>query len=129
LGQRPRKKVISIDSGNPRQVFRRAFAKYVWWQEQTVQGVLIVSQIDLDGSSFRELNAAGAREARQPAVTAGWSPQENPREEKGRSWIGRAVESTIYGILIIPFAVVVCAVVAFAILPLHSDSRCDDGYE
>lgn len=89
-----------------------------------------MSQIDLDGSSFRQLTGAGAQEARQPVVASpSWSAQENPREEKGRSWFGRAVESTVYGILIIPFAVVVCAVVAFAILPLHSDSRCDDGYE
>lgn len=39
------------------------------------------------------------------------------------------MESAIYGVLILPFAVVICAIVAFAILPLHSDSRCDDGYE
>ncbi|OAF11955.1 hypothetical protein [Bradyrhizobium neotropicale] len=49
--------------------------------------------------------------------------------DKARFSIGRAVESLAYGILIIPFAVVVCAIVAFAILPLHSDSRYDDGDE
>jgi hypothetical protein len=89
-----------------------------------------VSQIDLDGNSFRALTADGAQEARPAAITSASRPaQEDSREDKGRSWIGRALESAVYGVLIVPFAVVVCAVVAFAILPLHSDSRCDDGYE
>jgi hypothetical protein len=87
-----------------------------------------VSQIDLDGRSFRVL--ARAEEARQPAVAAAISPaQGESREDSKPSWIGRALESTVYGILILPFAVVVCAIVAFAVLPLHSDSRSDDGYE
>ena len=84
-----------------------------------------MSQIDLDGSSLPMLTAVtGAEEPRRPAV----APITQPAQEgNSRSWIGRAQESTIYAILIVPFAVVVCAIVAFAILPQHSDSRCDDG--
>jgi hypothetical protein len=96
-------------------------------QEHVSQGVFIVSQIDLDGSSFRVLTA---EEARDPAVTStSRQDQELSPASKARSWIGRAIESAIYGVLILPFAVAICAIVAFAILPLHSDSRCDDGYD
>jgi hypothetical protein len=69
-----------------------------------------------------------AEEARQRAVASGSRP-EAAWADKARSWIGRTVESMVYGILIVPFAVLVCAIVAFAILPLHSDSRSEDGYE
>ncbi|MDA9404499.1 hypothetical protein XH79_37965 [Bradyrhizobium sp. CCBAU 45389] len=69
--------------------------------------------------------------SRQPAVapSSPRSPREDFDETESRSWIGGALESAIYGILIVPLAIVVCAVVAFAIVPLHSDSRCDDSYE
>jgi hypothetical protein len=53
-------------------------------------------------------------------------------EAKGRSSLARTTEAAVQAILIIPFAVVVCAIVAFAILPLHSGFRWDDlsdGYE
>lgn len=91
-----------------------------------------MSQIDLDGSSLPMLTAVtGAEEPpRRPAVALMTQPaQKDAQEGNSRSWIGGALESTIYAILIVPFAVVVCAIVAFAILPLHSDSRSDDGYE
>lgn len=84
-----------------------------------------MSQIDLSGSSFRVLTA---EEARQRAVASDIRPG-GAWANKARSWIGRALESIVYGILIVPFAVLVCAIVAFAILPLHSDSRSEDGYE
>jgi hypothetical protein len=48
---------------------------------------------------------------------------------KVRFWIARAFELTVYGILIIPFVVLVCALSAFAVFPRHSDSRYDDGGE
>ena len=38
-----------------------------------------------------------------------------------------ACNPPVYGILIIPFVVEVCALFAFADLPLHSDSRHDGG--
>lgn len=84
-----------------------------------------MSQIDLSGSSFRRLTA---EDARQRAV-ASESRSGGAWADKARSWVGRILESTVYGILILPFAVVVCAIVAFAVLPLHSDSRSDDGSE
>ena len=90
-----------------------------------------MSQIDLGGSSLPMLTAAtSTEELRRPVAASLTRPaQEDSLEGNSRSWIGRALESTVYAILIIPFAVVVCAIVAFAILPLHSDSRCDDGHE
>lgn len=88
-----------------------------------------MSQIDLDGSSLPMLTAAtGTEEAHRSGV----APMAQPADSEGgnqRSWIRRALEAAVYAVLTVPFAIVVCATVAFAILPLHTDSRCDDGYE
>ncbi|MDI3566439.1 hypothetical protein [Bradyrhizobium sp. Arg816] len=90
-----------------------------------------MSQIDLDGSSLPMLTAAtGTEESHRLAVGPMAQPaRENSEEGDNRSWIGRALQSAVYAVLIVPFAIVVCAIAAFAILPLHTDSRCDDGYE
>ncbi len=90
-----------------------------------------MSQIDLNRNSLSILTAGtGAQESHgSTAPPIARTARGESAEGNKRSWIGRALESMVYGILIFPFAVVVCAIVAFAILPLHSDSRCDEGYE
>lgn len=53
-------------------------------------------------------------------------------DTRGRFSLARIFEATVQAILIIPLAVVVCAIVAFAILPLHRGFRWDnlsDGQE
>jgi hypothetical protein len=89
-------------------------------------------QLDLDNNLPR---ISGA-----PSILPGetGSPS-NPMLEHGpendtraRFSLGRIFEATVQTVLIIPFAVVVCAIVAFAVLPLYSGFRWDnlsDGYE
>jgi hypothetical protein len=59
--------------------------------------------------------------------------KQSAEDEPGsRFSIGRIFEATVQVLLIIPLAVLVCAIVAFAILPLHSGFRWDnlsDGQE
>jgi hypothetical protein len=101
-----------------------------------------MASLDLETALPRISGAPSIRPDAAPPSTAG-APistpilsvsQQGPSDHnaKGRFSLARMAEATVQAILIIPLAVVVCAIVAFAILPLHSGFRWDDlsdGYE
>jgi hypothetical protein len=83
---------------------------------------MVVTHIDANGASFRAFTTSASNDkALRPA---------GPTEAEGRRFsFSRALASAVYSILFIPLAIVICAIVAFAVLPLHSDSRWDDSYD
>src|SRR5882757_8566822 len=103
--------------------------------------MVVAEQLDL-GSTLPRISGA-------PLIGPGDTPQLNTTirmtaakpavleyraedETRGRFSLARIFEATVQAILIIPLAVVVCAIVAFAILPLHRGFRWDnlsDGQE
>jgi len=77
-----------------------------------------MTHIDLSRASFRAFN--GHNKASRTADVA---------QVTTKLSASRALASAVYYILLIPFAIAICAIVAFAVLPLHSDSRWDDSYD
>lgn len=77
-----------------------------------------MTHIDLNRASFRAFS--GQNRAPRPPDLA---------QAAAKLSVSRALASAVYYILVIPFAIVICAIVAFAVLPMHSDSRWDDSYD